>query len=289
MLRQVHFRMQDSELIIRAEKHEEIYEFLPVHALKGDFPQAFVQQYAHWLEVNEGSVEWRPLSNAWESSLQNWRMQPTAKSEYILTRGTSKLIDIHSNTAKAVLSVINPLESITYIHITVDEETKFVDVHLPRLKLDFFLRKDAWELESKQFRGMIIDANQSFGTLIGLLSKLVLKGDDGMSRIVLIPHGDISFQPDGHHVCVKINTASLDHVMYSLYQVNHQLRRLTDNGSLKSKLFKCYMHALTAHCLTDELTGRTGTEEALLELEASSTHSFFKLEQEEIKLLELIA
>ena len=260
-----------------------------MHALEGDFPQSFVQCYTHWLGIDNCCVEWRPLTNVWISSLQNWWMRPTVHGGYVLARGTSKLVDINSPTAKAVSSILGPLECATHIHITVDENTNVLNVSLPRLKLDFLLKKDALLLESKQFRGMVIDINQSIGTLTGLESKVVLRGYHDSSRSIIIPHGDVSFQPSGHHVHVRIDTTSLQHVTYHLYQIDSQLGRLVDDGSLKSKLFKCYLHALTAHCLTDELTGRTGTEEALWELAAASTRSFLRLKEAEVGLLELIA
>jgi len=280
--------MHDSELIIQARKQGRLYELLPVHALEGDFPQAFVQGYAHWLEVKTGSVEWRPLLNAWTPTLQNWQMRSGSQGENLLIRGPSKLIDLHTPTAKAVSTILSPLEHATHINITLNCKTEVLEVHLPRLKLDFFLRKGATQLESKQFRGMTVDANQSLGTLTGLVNKLVLRGNNDSLRSVIIPHGDVLFKPEEPHVRVHIDT-STEHVSYYLYHIDCQIGRLVDNGSLKSKLFKCYLHAITAHCLTDELTGRTGTEEALFTLASPSIRSFPRLEQMEIDLLVLLA
>ena len=77
----------------------------------------------------------------------------------VLLRGSSSLIDLYTPTAKAVLIVLSPLEQATYIHITLNRETEILQVQLPRLKLDFFVRKGATQLESKQFRGMTVDPN----------------------------------------------------------------------------------------------------------------------------------
>lgn len=168
--------MHDSELIIRAKREQKVYELLPVHALQGDFPQAFVNDYAHWLDVNTGFIEWRPLLNAWTSTSQNWQMQSGSRDENFLLCGSSRLIDLHTPTAKAVSAVLSPLEDAIHIHVILNCEKEVLEVHLPRLKLDFLLRKGASQLESKQFRGMAVDANQSFGTLTGLVNKLVLRG-----------------------------------------------------------------------------------------------------------------
>ncbi len=280
--------MHDSELIIRAKKQGQIYELLPVHALDGDFPQAFINDYAHWLDIDTGFVEWRPLLNAWTPTSQNWQMRSGSRGEHLLLCGSSRLIDLHTPTAKAVSTVLSPLENAIHMQVTLNCETEVLEVHLPRLKLDFFLRKGATQLESKQFRGMSVDANQSFCTLTGLINKLVLRGINDSSRSVIIPHGDVLFTPDGPHVRVHINT-STQHLSYHLYHIDSQIGRLVDNGSLKSKLFKCYLHAVTAHCLTDELTGRTGTEEALSTLGSPSVRSFLSLDQTEVDLLLLLA
>lgn len=281
--------MYDFELIIRARRREQVYELLPVHALNRDFPQAFVHGYAHWLHTDTGFVEWRPLSHPWISTSQNWQMRSDGRGvDKVLLRGSSRLIDLHTPTAKAVATILSPLEQANHIHLTLDCETEVLEVHLPRLKLDFFARKGATQLESKQFRGMTVDPNQSISTLTGLVNKLVLRGNTDSARSVIIPHGDVRFRPEDHHVRVHIDT-STQHLSYHLYQIDPQLGRLVDSGSLKSKLFKCYLHAVTAHCLTDELTGRTGTEEALSTLSSPSVQSFLKLDQTEIELLVLLA
>jgi hypothetical protein len=55
-----------------------------------------------------------------------------------------------------------------------------------------------------------------------------------------------------------------------------------------SKLYQCYLHALTSHCLPDLLLGHTGTEEALYMLRSATCRSFQRLDGNEAKLLELI-
>lgn len=67
--------MYGTELIIQARKQGQAYELLPVQTLDGDFPHNFIQEYVHWLNINTGFVEWRPLHNAWMATSQNWQMQ----------------------------------------------------------------------------------------------------------------------------------------------------------------------------------------------------------------------
>ena len=280
--------MHDSELIIRAKQERQVYELLPVHALDGDFPLVFIDAYAHWLDIETGFVEWRPLDNAWTPSTQNWQMRSGSQGGNILQCGSLSLVDLHTPTATAVSTILSPLESLIHIHMTTNCKTGELEVHLPRLKLDFLLREGSLQLESKQFRGMAVDANQSFGAMTGLVNKLVLRGMKNPSRSVIIPHGNVILRRDGHQLGVDIDM-STRHRSYHLYHIDVQLGRLVDNGSLPSKLFKCYLHAVTAHCLADELTGRTGTEEALSILDSPSVRSFFSLDDVEIDLLVLLA
>lgn len=281
--------MYSSELIIRTRRGGEVYELLPLRALQGDFPQALVQEYAHWLDITTGVVEWRPLANAWTTSSHNWCMQWDHPKRFFLTNGRSRLIDVCSSTARAVSRVLSPLELKTHIHVLINCESEELEVQLPRFKLDFGLKMNSSLLESKQFRGMVVDEDQSLGSLTGLVNKLVLREVGGTSRAVIIPHGNISFSRDGNHVLVEIDAPPTSQVSYHLFQIDSQLGRLVDNGSLKSRLYKLYLHAVTAHCLIDRLTGRTGTEEALDGLAAASTRSFLELNREEIELLGHIA
>lgn len=280
--------MYDNELIIRAKRLEQIYELLPIHALDGDFPHSFVQDYAHWLEIKTGFVEWRPLDNAWTQTPQNWQMRPRENNVSMLSRGSSTLIDPHTPTAGAVSTVLSPLEHAKHMHIILNSQTQILEVQLPRLKLEFFLKNGTSQLESKQFPGMSVDTKQSFGALTGLVNKLVLRGKMDSSRSVIIPHGRVQPKKEGDHVRVDIYT-SAQPISYHIYSIDSQIGRLVDNGSLKSRLFKCYLHAVTAHGLIDELTGQTGTEEALSILESPSIRSYLCLEQAESELLLLLA
>jgi len=253
-----------------------------------DFPMAFVQDYAHWLDIGTGQIEWRPLTHPWTPSLKNWQMRTDGHDMFVLSVGSRKAIDVRSPTAKAISKILNPLEQAVHIHIALDRSTGALGVHLPRMKLDFFLNAQSM-LESKQFRGMVVDERQSFGAFTGLVNKLVLRQVDQSSRCVLVPYGSVFFTRQGHHVQVTIDTTLGLDIKYHSYQVDSQLGRLVDDGSLHSRLFKIYLHATTSHCLVDQLTGRTGTEEALHDLASAMTRSFVELESADMKLLEKIA
>ena len=280
--------MYDSEFIIRARKQGQVYEFLPVDALAGDFPQPFIQHYTRWLHIDSGCIEHRPLFDAWTADQHSWRIQnDSGGMDMVLNRDLTRLIDPHTPTAKAVATVLSPLEQATHIQIMLYRETAALEVHLPRPKLRFFLKKGATRLESKQIRGMTVEFNQSLESLTRLANKLVHRGNTDSSRSVILPYGDLIFESESR---VRVDMdSSTQHLPYHLYHLDLRLGRLVDNGSLKSKLFKCYLHAVTVHCLTDELTGRIGAEDSLSILAFPSTQSCLRLEKPEIDLLEFLA
>ncbi|KAE9375857.1 hypothetical protein N431DRAFT_556187 [Stipitochalara longipes BDJ] len=285
---QVHFALHNEELIVRASQGHELYEIIPIHALEHDFPRSLVQNYVHWIHRGTMAIEWRLLESKWLPSSENWRIStpedPRASSLVLKSR---RLVDPGSTTAEAIHRWLKPLENPLDINIYYNGETDETEISLPRMNLDFILRKTG--LESKQFRGMIVDTNQYMGTFHGLSNKLILKDTQGPSRIAIVPHGTVAFRQVDNHVQVSISTGLGDKVSYHQYVIDKDLGLLVDNGNLRSRLFKFYLHALTSHCLPDSLTSRTGTEEALHGLRLASTRSFLSLSPEHVEQLKLFA
>jgi hypothetical protein len=93
----------------------------------------------------------------------------------------------------------------------------------------------------------------------------------------------------GNFTSVSINTDADQQVRWHEYTIDTDLGCLTSNTSLRSKLYQCYLHALTSHCLPDPLLGHTGTEEGLYMLRGAAFRSFQRLDGDEAKLLELIS
>ena len=281
--------MHDSELIVRCQRNGKIFELIPDHTLQGDFPTLLIEEYVHWLDLDTRIVEWRPLTDPWTSPSQTWRLG-SERGAYYLQNGGNIMIDIRSSTAELISKILEPLENASCIQISLAKMNNRLNIHLPRLNLDFFTEQIDKCIESKQFRGMAIDGRQSFGSLTGLINKLVLRKIDGKCRSVLVPYGDVRFALEGQHVQVNIMTPlSLKSVDYYLYAIDDQLGRLVDGGSLHSRLFKLYLHALTSYCLPDRLTGRTGTEEALVGLRGGATKSFLALESRDEEILRLLS
>jgi hypothetical protein len=126
------------------------------------------------------AIEWRPLESKWFPSPDNWRISnPEDSQASMLVLKSKRLVDPGSTTAQAIHRWLKPLENPTNINIYYDGESGETEVCLPRMNLDFILRKTG--LESKQFRGMFVDTYQHMGTFYGLQNKLILKDAQGES------------------------------------------------------------------------------------------------------------
>ena len=262
----------------------------------GDFPKAFVDDYVHWLDLDTGEVEFRPKESPWTSDPSNWRLAVSTDASD--TRSVFRkagdsvapvdLVDIRSKTFQMISRSLSPLDSPENIIVTCTNHA--LEAHLCRLRLAFFVNRNS-ELECRNMPGYVIDKLQSCGTMIGLRNQLVLRpGRDSseMPRRVIIPQGDVEFGLDGDFSRVSIKTGTERYVHWHEYTLDTDLGRLTGNVSLRSKLYQCYLHALTSHCLPDPLLGHTGTEESLRMLQSAAFLSFQRLDTQDAILLNLI-
>ncbi|OTA75927.1 hypothetical protein M434DRAFT_383777 [Hypoxylon sp. CO27-5] len=278
----------NGDLFIRATIAGKTFELVPGHILENSFPAMFVDNFIHWYNDADGYLDFCLQEEPWNHSERNWRLirLEGSDSSWQLVKGSSFFVNINSRTAMEVSKILSPLEEPTWIHIVLHES--FVDIELPRLKLGFYLRKGETSVSSRQFRGMLVDEDQSIGTLIGLRSKLVLKDDNGRRRRkVIISSGDVVLERKNQHVEVHLRHCSTTKV--HVYDIDDLLGRLTDNGNLQRKLLISYLHALTSSPLPDPLTGKTGTEQALTILKSAAVRSFEWLAQEDLDILAKIA
>jgi hypothetical protein len=199
------------------------------------------------------------------------------------------LIDICSPTFRMVSHLLSPLESPE--HITIVHTPQTIEASLPRLRLSFFAN-DKSEIECRSIPGYVIDKHQSSGTMCGLINQLILcpsSGSSELPRRVIIPQGDVCYTLEGDFAKVSINTGTEQLVHWHEYTIDTDLGRLLGNVSLGSKLYQCYLHAVTSHCLPDPLLGQTGTEESIYMLRSAAFKSFQRLGNYEAKLLGLIS
>ena len=287
--------MRVGYLTLQARRSEDpqLLQFVPSAVFLGDFPKTFVDDYVHWLDLGAGEVEFRPVESPWTPDPSNWRLSVGTQSLFRKIYGDGAapvdLIDIHSGTFQMISHLLSALESPENITVTRTNDHA-LEASLTRLRLVFFVNQDS-EWECRNMPGYVIDEYQSCGTMFGLENQLVLRPNDEtseMPRRVVIPQGDIEFSLDGDFASVSIKTGTARHVHWHDYTIDTDLGRLAGNISLHSKLYQCYLHALTSHCLPDPLLGHTGTEESLNMLQSATFLSFQRLGKDDAKLLDLI-
>ncbi|KAH9169113.1 hypothetical protein EDB89DRAFT_1908861 [Lactarius sanguifluus] len=271
------------------------YQFVPRAVFVGDFPKTFVDDYVHWLDLSTGEVEFRPVESPWTPDPSNWRLAVHTSDTPSLFRkipgdgAPVNLIDIRSATFQMISRLLSALESSEHIIVTCTNHA--LEASLSRLHLVFFVNQTS-DFECRSMPGYVIDEIQSCGTMFGLKNQLVLRPSKGpceMPRRVIIPQGDIEFGLDGNFASVSIKTGTARHVHWHEYTIDTDLGRLTGNVSLHSKLYQCYLHALTSHFLPDPLLGHTGTEESLTMLQSATLLSFQRLGNDDAMLLDLIS
>ncbi|KAH9170112.1 hypothetical protein EDB89DRAFT_2114928 [Lactarius sanguifluus] len=295
---QIFFSRRDGNLTLQARRPEDprFIQFVPRPVFVDDFPKAFVDDCVHWLDLGTGEVEFRPVESPWTPDSSNWRLTVHTDDARSLFRKISgdnaapvDLIDVRSATFQMISCLLSALDSPE--HIIVTRTNHALEASLSRLHLVFFVNQDS-ELECRSFPGYVIDELQSCGTMFGLRNQLVLcpsHSSSVMPRRVVIPQGDIEFGLDGDFSRVSIKTGTARHVYWHEYSIDTDLGRLTGNVSLHSKLYQCYLHALTSHCLPDPLLGHTGTEESLNMLRSGAFLSFQRLCNDDAMLLNSIS
>lgn len=245
------------------------------------------------MDLSNGQIELRPLNNVWEPSSSNWVLHYVDQNS-VMRKNSDLLIDIQSPTFVMLHSSLGALDHAEHLVVTWSQTALLLSGDLPRLRLTFKLNKENL-LESLNLTDMVVDHNQYTGTMIGLSNQLVLReksdilGGLPRSRRVIIPFGEIIFQPRYHHINISVNTASQASVKFYEYRVDDELGLLIGDGSLISKLYQAYLHALSSYCLPDPLTERTGTQAALSVLYNAGCSSFRALTSSERTLLNRLA
>lgn len=156
-----------------------------------------------------------------------------------MTQGSIKLISLTSNTARALSSLFWAIEDEGHIHVTFDENSLTVNIELPRLQLGFYVGQVGARIYSRQFRGMVLDSDQTIGTLIGLSNKLTLRNEPAShERLVLIPaprefgRQSITYEKfsGSDPIRVSINRNEITRVY--AYSLDETLGRLTNTGDI---------------------------------------------------------
>ncbi|KAK3671302.1 hypothetical protein LTR78_008762 [Recurvomyces mirabilis] len=290
----IHLGMNSSctpaDLIVRATKDGRTYETIPPRFFESSYPSHFADDYVHWYDLSSKAVDFRPVHTLWDASsseLYTLSKRPREAS-WRLSRAGCTVMSRKNHTSTSVYHVLNPFAKDSRIHNILQPCRKELHVNIPTLRLGFTLCEGAESIESKEYRSMIVDSDQTAKTLIGLHSKLVLKSLKRADRLILIPESSTVDHEyvDGHTV-LKVPRYSITRV--HAVHVDSLLGRIADNGDLGAKLYLAYLHALTSFCLVDPLTHKTGTEQALTILASAAVRSFAQLSQQHVDRLEQLA
>ncbi|CAI6256851.1 unnamed protein product [Periconia digitata] len=279
---------EKADLFVVIDYMDQKFDLVPARVFNGILPVAFVGGFHHWYCHQNQSIIFRPKSTPWPSSDESWTMQKTGPI-WKLSRGNKWLVNPTSDTGTSICAIMGTLEHSTHTHITLDSQSSTVTVELPRLHLSFTFTAGQSSMYSREYKGMIVDHNQQIDTLVGLGTKLVLRHASGVDdRVVIIPEGPTIVSRVSNNalkVSVSVDSTSRLHA----YRIDAHYGRLIDSGNVHSKLWLCYLHATTSHCLPDPLTAHTGTESALAILRSAAAFSFDVLTERDVKVLVLIA
>jgi hypothetical protein len=260
MRAKIFFSLRDGYLTLRARRLEDLrrLQFVPRKVFAGDFPKTFVDDYVHWLDLDTGEVEFRPVESPWTPDPSNWRLAVATDGTRSVFRKISgdsavavDLIDIRSGTFQIISGLLSPLESQEHIIVTLHKSRTRGS---PLSIASYILRQ--FKTQNLNVETCLATSSINFSLVAPCLDseiELVLCPCDAvtseMPRRVVIPQGDVEFSSDGEFVNVSINTGTARHVHWHEYTIDTDLGRLTGNVSLHSKLYQCYLHALTSHCL----------------------------------------
>jgi hypothetical protein len=292
----LHFGMSEQDMLIVAIGDNTRLDLLPSRVFQNRLPHAFVTNYVHWYDHTKDGVMFRLRETPWQSS-DDWRLKHNQYSRrWRLVKGSDVLIDPASRSASLLSALFLSLDDAKHIHVKLNKATRIVDIEIPRLQLDFYIKKGDLVIHSRQLRGMVVDVNQSIGTLVSLVSKLTLKPEHTTTeRVVIVPvpgtYGrfGITVNRSGptQPAIVTINKEQVNQVY--VYTLDTTLGRIIHNDSIQSQLFLAYLHALTSEVLSDPLTRRTGVESSLSILQSAAVRSFGVLSQHNIELFDQIA
>ncbi|KAF9252833.1 hypothetical protein LCP9604111_359 [Penicillium roqueforti] len=283
---EVHFGMQSGKLLIKTRKGSQVLQLIPHEVLERDFPRVLISENFHWLDLETGAVEFRPLNQPWKPSDRNWHLffDPNSPGNMLMQQDSKTLVDVQSPPFQKINHILKVLDASDEI-VVIRTAVGTLEAELSRLRLKFFVN-DNGRVTSKEF-GALIDVDQDIGCFYGLKNKLVLV-DSSNNRSVIIPYGNPMISREDHHVAVTIDLPTGNRAKYMHYFLDSHLQVLRGFHPL-AILYQAYLHAITSFPVPDNLTHRSGTEEAIRILRQECLKSAFPLQNDATETLERIA
>ena len=258
----VHFGVQRGRLFIRVcdtKRRGRVMQLMdPVifHSESDfDLPTPLIAKSAHWLDFSSGIVEIRKRGSMWKAKNCDWHLDVLRCRAH---RRGSTLLNPLSSEFNQFGKIFDYFETRNNLLIYQPSESN-TRVDLPLLELSFVVSR-AGHLFSPQLRATI-DHDQDAGTLYGLNSKLLLRDvANREQRSIIVPLGNVRVARNQFHVSVTISPSG----DYAKLPLNVALGRVESPAEPRIWYMKALLHACTSFLFPDSLTGRTGTEEALV-------------------------
>ncbi|CAF1466508.1 unnamed protein product [Adineta ricciae] len=258
-------------------KTKEKFELIPSSCFEGELSDIFVSNYSHWRDIDKNQIEFRPIHFQDSNFLTDKQYILTMQNGYF-TMNNLEDMEILINRSSSFFQSL-----FTRYFIRLDEESYvymirqngFVHIHLPRLGIAFKYDFRTRIVTSREYSEMYVDENQSFGTLTGLKSGLLLSpigqihqnNTSSLYRKLIVPFGLVQAtktSENGPHQMVTIDRKSSTSMLhqYFIFVLNDRLRVLQPTDSPTGWFYLALLHAMTSHPLPDRYTGMTGMERA---------------------------
>ncbi|UJR11323.1 hypothetical protein I4U23_015504 [Adineta vaga] len=288
-----HFNESSQHLIIH-EQHicsNEEYQLIPHNTFAKELPNNLASDHSHWRNTKTHDIFFRPVRFANNDFLNNISYKLFMRTGSIITQDTDQpyiLINQSSTFFYTLFArYFSRLDDYPYVYMmrenalqiiassNITSQDAIVHIYLSRLGLRFTYNGQLNAIISREYSDMCITEDQSFGTLSGLQSGLLLsaysastnqenKYDKCQKLIVpfgnMRPHRKVS---DSYHtVTIERQASELGLRQYFIFTLNDRLRILQSTDSPMGWLYLALLHAFTSQPIPDLYTGMTGMERA---------------------------
>lgn len=286
---------KDIKIQEEIEKENLTLELLPKEIFTQiSLPHQLVAKFSHWYIKSQNKIVFRESN--WENLSMNFKYEILLDKNYCGSicdvESRQKILPISSPSFQFLYQqFLNRIEDTKYIYAFFVEQNSQLELffHRHNFHIDINLKseKKIAIVRELGLNGMKISENQSFGTLIGLNSCLLITDDKTQEKKVIIPfvtQHETSKTNEGQTILnAKWNT--LQDSTYLVYDIHPQLSQLK-SSALLSWLYLSYLHAITSNSFKDPMTNLTGIESAILLLKRCKKNSPF--DSQCIVALELI-
>ncbi|PYI28973.1 hypothetical protein BP00DRAFT_438002 [Aspergillus indologenus CBS 114.80] len=247
---QVHFMIDDGELVIQSGRGGRLYRLIPPGRLIGDFPYSLTTNHAHWLNLKDAVLEFRPLDEAWRPQENHWDLSfnRVETRPSVMQRGKCTMVDVRSQLYHELARILSVLDEPKHMVVYLDSDQS-IQIEMMRLRLRFFINTQG-ALQSREMSATV-DRDQDIGCFYGLRNKLIVRDTkDHWHRSVVVPFGKVVAVKEKHNSIVHIEPSSESRrIGYFRYSLDRHLYVLRGPPDMQATLYQAYLHAMTSFAL----------------------------------------